>query len=328
MSADPKTSSPVPGALYALAAFGLFAVHDAVVKHLGASYSAFQIVFFSVLLGFPLTTFVLVQDRTDGNLRPRHPWWMTLRTASAVVTGLTAFYAFSTLPLAQVYAILFAMPLLITVLSIPILGEQVRLRRWIAVLVGLAGVLVVLRPGAAPMGLGHAAALTAAISGSVSSVITRKIGQDERSMVMMLYPMLGNFVVMGAALPFVYKPMPLVDLAAQGAVALCAFIASLAIIAAYRRAEAVIVAPMQYSQLLWATLFGLLFFDERPDIWTAVGAAIIIGSGLYILLREGRSGASVTRPVLGVRARPETGTYARTPHLAPIPGRGGTRGSR
>lgn len=299
------------GALFGLAGFGLFAMHDAIVKYLGASYATFQIVFFSVLLAFPLAMISLVQDSAVANLRPRHPWWMAVRTCATVVTGLCAFFAFSVLPLAQVYAILFAMPLMITVLSIPILGETVRLRRWIAVGVGLAGVLIVLRPGSEPLGLGHAAALTAAVGGSVASIIVRKIGGEERSMVLMLYPMLANFLVMGAAVPFVYRPMPAADLGALAAVSVLAFVAMLCIIAAYRRAEAVIVAPMQYSQLLWATVLGLVFFDEHPDLWTGVGAAVIIGSGLYILLRESLAGASENLPVSQNRARPDTGTYAR-----------------
>ena len=321
----PIQSPAFSGALYALAAFALFAMHDAVVKYLGLSYSSFQIVFFSVLLGFPLATMMLVHDTTDGNLRPRHPGWTAVRTAATVVTAAAAFTAFTMLPLAQVYAILFAMPLMITVLSIPILGERVGLRRGLAVLVGLAGVLIVLRPGSEPLGLGHLAALTAALSGSTASVIVRKIGAEERTAVLMLYPMLGNFLVMGAALPFVYRPMPLVDLGAQGAVALLAFGGSLCIIAAYRRAPAVIVAPMQYSQIVWATVFGAAFFGERLDAMTVLGATVVIASGLYILARESRTDASDNRPVLRDRPRPETGTYARPRPLTGLPGRSGPR---
>jgi S-adenosylmethionine uptake transporter len=139
-------SSNLKGALFALLAFAIFATHDVVVKLLGGEYSPIQIIFFSVLLGFPLVSVMLMNDRTDGHLRPVHPWWTALRTVSAVITGLTAFYAFSVLPLAQTYAILFAAPLLITVLAIPILGEKVGIRRGLAVVAGLIGVMVVLRP--------------------------------------------------------------------------------------------------------------------------------------------------------------------------------------
>lgn len=289
-------SSNLRGALYALAAYAIYSAHDVVVKFLGASYSPFQIVFFSTLLGFPVVTVMLMRDRTDGNLRPRHPWWMLVRTVATVISTPAAFYAFSVLPLAQTYTILFAAPLLITLLAIPILGEPVGWRRGLAVAVGLAGVMVVLRPGSAVLGAGHAAALAAAISSAFVAVVTRKIGTEERSVVLLLYPMVAMLVAMGCALPFVYRPMPGLHMAGTASMALAGFVAGLFVIFAYRNGAAVVVAPMQYSQLLWAVLYGALFFGERPDLTTAIGAAIIIASGVYVVLREERAGAS-RRPV-------------------------------
>ena len=299
------------GALLALAAFAIYSTHDVVVKFLGVDYHAIQIVFFAGLLSFPLATLMLMNDRSDGHLRPVHPWWTALRTVSTVVTGVTAFYAFSVLPLAQTYAILFAAPLLITILAIPVLGEKVGLRRGLAVVAGLIGVLIVLRPGAAPLSLGHMAALAAAVFSSLASVVVRKIGAEERSVVLLLYPMVGNFIALGCALPFVYRPMPVEHLGMLGIIAAFGFVATLLVIAAYRRAEAVIVAPMQYSQMIWAAIYGYLIFDETPDEWTLIGAAVIIASGLYIVLREGLSKASENRPVLESRSRPETGLMPR-----------------
>lgn len=299
------------GAIFALLAFGIFATHDVFVKTLGGTYSPVQIVFFSVLFSFPLATIMLMRDSTPGTLLPRHPWWMALRTLASVLTAVTAFYAFTVLPLAQTYAILFAAPLLITILAIPILGEKVRLRRWLAVIVGLSGVLVVLRPGATDITLGHAAALTAAVGGSVASIIVRRIGADERPVVMLLYPMVANFLIMGAALAFVYKPMPIEHIALVALVAAFAWTAGRFIIAAYQTGEAAIIAPMQYSQIIWATIYGSLFFGETLDAATVIGASIIIASGLYIVLRESRADASSTTPVLRTRSRHETGTYMR-----------------
>ena len=299
------------GALFALLSFSLFASHDVIVKLLGADYAPFQIVFFSVLLSFPIVSLMLIRDTTPGHLRPIHPWWTALRTVAAVITGLCAFYAFSVLPLAQTYAILFAQPLVITVLAIPILGEHVRLRRWLAVLVGLAGVMVVLRPGATELTLGHAAALVAACTGALASVVVRKIGHEERSVVLLLYSMMANFVLMACALPFVYRPMPIEHLGGVGVMAVLALCGSLVLIRAYKAGEAVIVAPMQYSQLLWATFYGAAVFGEWPDGMTFAGALLIIGSGVYIVLREGRSRASENTPVLRTRTRLETGTSLR-----------------
>ncbi|MEX0370537.1 MAG: DMT family transporter [Tateyamaria sp.] len=303
-------SANVKGALLALIAFGLFSTHDVFIKTLGATYSPIQIVFFSVLLSFPLATIMLMRDAKPGTLVPVHPWWMAVRTVGAVVTGVSAFYAFSNLPLTQTYAILFATPLLITVLSIPILGEKVRLPRWLAVFVGLAGVMVVLRPGATDLTLGHAAAILAAFAGAFASIVVRKIGAEERTVVLLLYPMVANFLVMGVALFFVYEPMPGEHLAMLAVISVMAWIAGRFIIAAYQTGEAAIVAPMQYSQILWATAYGLIFFDETPDVYTGIGAAIIIASGLFIVFRESTPGNSQNTPVLRTRSRIGTpGTF-------------------
>ena len=296
-------SPNVKGAVLSLIAFGVYATHDVFIKTLGATYSPIQLVFFSVLPSFPLATVSLMRDRAPSTLVPVHPWWIGLRTVAAVITGFAAFYAFSNLPLTQTYAILFATPLIITVLSIPILGETVRLPRWLAVIVGLIGVIVVLRPGGTELSLGHAAALLAAITGAFASIILRKIGGEERPVVVMLYPMVANFVVMGAMLPFVYKPMPIEHLGYLAIISVFAWVGGRFIIAAYQTGEAAIVAPMQYSQILWATVYGFVFFSESLDLYTGVGASIIIASGIFIVFRESRGGNSSNTPVLRTRSR-------------------------
>ncbi len=303
--------SNIRGALLALMAFGVFATHDVVVKVMGGLYSPFQIIFFSVLFSFPLATVMLMRDTTPGNLRPVHPWWTALRTGASVLTGFSGFYAFSVLPLAQTYAILFASPMLITILSIPILKEPVGVHRWAAIVLGLLGVFVVLRPGTSALSLGHLAALAAAVGSATASVVVRKIGRDERSAALMLYPMVTNFVVMACILPFVYRPMGIEHLGLTATIAILGFIAGLIMIAAYRAGDAAIVAPMQYSQILWAAGYGILFFDELPDVLTVTGAAIIILSGLYIVLRETTGGVSRFTPVLENKSPRETGAPAR-----------------
>jgi S-adenosylmethionine uptake transporter len=309
--ADASSASTARGALFALAAFGIYSTHDVVVKALGETYSPFQVVFFSTLFGFPVVTVMLMRDRTDGNLRPRHPWWTLIRTVAAVLTTASAFYAFSALPMAETYAIIFASPLLITLLAIPILGERVGWRRSLAVAVGLLGVIVVLRPGATTFTPGHLAALGAAVCSAVAAVIVRKIGSEERSAVLLLYPMMANFLLMGLTLPFVYRPMPALHLGGLATIALLGFGGAICHIAAYRSASAVVVAPMQYSQILWAVVYGYVFFAETPDRGTALGAVIIIASGIYVVFREERPDVSRTRPVLRTRTRYVIGTYPR-----------------
>ncbi len=289
--------------LLALFAFALFSTHDVVAKHLGATYSPFQIVFFASLFSFPLVTMMLVRDPTHGNLRPVHPWWVAMRSLCVVVAPVAGFYAFTALPLAQVYAILFSSPLLITLLSIPILKEKVGFWRMLAVVVGLCGVMVVVRPGATELNAGHATAILTALSAALQSVIVRKIGREERRVVLMLYPLLGSVAVMSVALIFVYQPMQLVDLGGMAFVSLFGFCASLLLVYAYTIGEAALVAPMQYSQIIWAMIFGALFFGESPDVMTLVGAAIIVASGLFIIAREALGGNSEQTPVLRTRSR-------------------------
>ncbi|WP_297977597.1 DMT family transporter [uncultured Amaricoccus sp.] len=299
------------GALLALGAFAIYSTHDVVVKSLGGTYSPLQIVFFANLFGFPVVTVMMMRDRSEGNLRPRHPWWTALRVVAATASTTLAFYAFSVLPMAQTYALIFAAPLLITMLAVPILGETVGWRRSLAVIVGLLGVIVVLRPGSTELGVGHAAALTAAVCSAVGAVVMRKIGHEERSAVMLLYPMMANFLLMGCAMPFVYRPMPALDLGGLALMAVLGFVGGLCIIAAYRAGRAVVVAPMQYSQILWAVVYGYAFFGETPDAATAIGAAIIILSGIYVVFREERPHVSRTRPVLANQTRYVSGTYPR-----------------
>ena len=257
-----QVKSNTKASFYALCAFAIFATHDVFVKILGADYSPFQIVFFNVVFGLPLVTLVMMQDAKPGTLLPVHPVWSAIRTVATMFTGLLAFYAFSVLPLAQVYSILFAMPLFITVLAIPILGEQVGFHRWMAVIVGLFGVLIVLRPDNVILTVGHLAALGAALSGAIASVIVRKIGQEERLGRSDGIPNDRHIHFMGIALQYTYEPMPLSDLRISFLIAVLGLIATFFVIAAYRIGEAAIVAPMQYSQIIWASLFGYFLFDE------------------------------------------------------------------
>ncbi|MBS0125682.1 DMT family transporter [Thetidibacter halocola] len=303
------------GAGFALLSFAIYASHDVVIKFLGATYSPFQTIFFSTLLSFPLVAFMLMRDVTQGNLVPVHPWWTALRTAAAVLNGMCAFYAFSVLPLAQTYAILFAAPLIITILSIPILGEKVGIRRGLAVVVGLIGVMVVLRPGSSPLSAGHLAAVGSAFLGALSAIIMRKIGREERAVVMLLYPMAANFLLVGLLMIPVYKPMPITDFGAAGMISLLGFVAGLCLIAAYKRGEATTVAPMQYSQILWATFFGYFLFGETIDTPTIVGAGIIIASGIYIVARESSKGAASQTPVLRTKSRSYVPSFRISPHI-------------
>ena len=287
----------VKGALLGLFGYALFATNDVLIKVLGQSYSPVQTLFFLVLFGFPVAILMLLSDPAEASLRPRRPFWVGVRVVGYLINSLCGFYAFAVLPLAQVYSLLFTGPLMITLLAVPVLQERLGIHRLGAILLGFAGVMVVLRPGGAvEPGLGHLAAFVSAFGSALATVAGRKVAEVERSAVLLLYPMMAAFVVTALALPAVYVPLPIEHMGLFGLVAALNFAATLVIVAAFRAGEGAVVSPMNYSQILWATGFGILFFGEYPDGATLAGSALIIASGVYTLLRESK-----------IRARPRAG---------------------
>lgn len=282
--------SNLNGALLGLLGMGLFAVADITIRFLGEGYDTFQIIFFAGLMSVPLIAGFAMADPTPGPLRPVLPRLMALRCVVVVVNGILGTYAFANLPLAEAYAIFFTMPIFITLLSALFLGEKIDLWRGMAVVAGLAGVLVALDPGRTTLEWAHAAALAGAVTGAGNYVIIRKTGGAERTVVMILYPLMVQLVVAALALPFVYTPMPFRDLAMTAVMATVAFAGYFAIIAAYRRAPGIVVAPMQYSQIIWAAIFGALLFDETMSGQTVVGVAIIVAAGIVIVSRQDKAG--------------------------------------
>jgi S-adenosylmethionine uptake transporter len=279
--------SVLAGAGLGLAAFLAFVVYDVSVKLLGAGLPPLQIAFFATLFGAPLVLAQALVDRSGRGLRLALPGWMALRCAVVVVNGVLAVYAFAVLPLAQAYTIFFTMPLFIALLAVPILGERIDLIRGLAVLAGLAGVVIALEPGRAPLSPGHAAALAGAVIGAMNYIVIRRQGGVESTVAMMGWPMLAMLGATGAGLVVTgLQPMAPRDLALTAVMAGASFAGSLLVIAAYCRAPAIVVAPMQYSQILWAASLGALLFDEtiRPAVWA--GAALIAAAGVVIVARQ------------------------------------------
>ncbi|MGQ0565868.1 MAG: DMT family transporter [Gemmobacter sp.] len=271
------------GALLGLAAFGLYALYDITIKYLGGAYSPVQILFCAGLFALPMVLAQVQATTGPKGLRPVLPGWMALRALVALVNGVLGAFAFALLPLAEAYAVFFTMPLMIALLGVFLLGEPMDLRRGLAVLCGLAGVAVALQPGQAPVTAGHLAALAAAALGALNYVILRRTGRVERPAVLLFWPMAVQLGATGLAMPFLWRPMPPSDLALTLLMAVELVAGGLVIIAAYRAAPVIVVAPMQYSQILWGVAFGALFFDEGLDLPTAIGILIIVASGLVIL---------------------------------------------
>lgn len=284
--------------LIALAGFAIFSGHDALIKIL-PEYSVFQIGFFAVLFSFvPFTLFIAVRSQ-EISLRPKVPGLVALRCLSIFGSMICAFYAFRNLPLAEVYALIFAAPMLITILAIPILGESVKAYRWFAIAVGFLGVMIVLNPQGQELNTGHFAGMLAALCSATTAVITRKIGSRESSLTLIAYPLLVNLSVCGIAMIWVYQPMPGKALAIMCSIGLLAVLGQALLIFAYRNAPAQYIAPFQYSQMLWAVFFGTLFFNEIPNRNVWLGSAIIILSGVMIVWRE--MAVSSNKPILNTR---------------------------
>lgn len=307
---DSTADGMMRGVGFALLGFATFSLHDALLKSI-EGVPVFQIVFFVVLFSFVPFALFLAFDGTERSLRPKLPRLVALRCLFSVIGLLCVFYAFGNLPLAQVYSLIFAAPILITLLAIPILGERVRLVRWFAIFLGMVGVLIVLRPGNSNLALSHVAALGAATCTAIVSVVTRKIGSREHSVTLILYPMLTNVLVTGIATTFVYVPLSGDVLLRLCAVGVLSVIAQSLMIQAYRASEAQFVAPMQYSQMLWALLYGSLIFNESVDRSVLLGAAVIVCSGLLFIWRE--LVASVAQPVLRTRNTRLSGGPATSP---------------
>ncbi len=274
--------SALQGAVLGLGAMAVFAANDNIIKFLGM-YHPFQIMFFSGLALTPLVLINMALDPEAAHFRPRLPKWMAIRCAVNLVNTVFVIYAFGNMPLAQAYAIFFAMPLMVTLLAAWMLGEPISLWRGVAVLAGFVGVVIALQPGQIPLTWVHLAAVLGSVTGAVNYVILRKTVNTERPVVNIIYPMLSQLAAAALVLPFVYQPMPMAHLGLTGAMALCAFAGSAMIIAAYRAAPAIIVAPMQYSQILWAALTAAFIFDESISVLTWAGLMVIIGAGVYIL---------------------------------------------
>ncbi|PPE78231.1 EamA/RhaT family transporter [Kaistia algarum] len=266
----------------------MFSTSDAIVKVLTVHYSVFQIVVTQAL--FALIPIAVMLHRTGGLhvLRVRHPKLVLLRGLLAGTGTVFGFFSFSQLPLAETYSIFFSTPIMVTLLSIPLLGERVGLHRWSAVIVGLIGVLVMVRPGFESLHVGHAAALMAAVIGSFTVLVMRRIAREEQHAVMVIAVVLGLIVVSLPGMILTFHMPSLHDMTLFAGAGLLMGSAQFFVVRALSFAPASAIAPMQYSQMLWAILYGFVLFGTTVDPMVILGATIVIGSGAYIMQRERR----------------------------------------
>lgn len=269
--------------------FGLFSAGDAVMKIMAGGYPLPQAVFFNALFSLiPIIGMAL----WSGGLRQlgtRRPGLHLLRATLGLVTGYAGYFAFARMPMADVYAVLFTAPLVITLLSALLFGERVDGRRWLAVLAGFAGVLVMNRPSAAGIvNVGAVGAAVCALCYAASALIIRHKGQTEHALTFPFYANLLALPVLGGFLPSVYVTPSFEDFALTAVGGVLSGVALTCLLTAFRNAPSPVIAPFQYSQILWGVLFGALLFGDWPEPKLAVGLALVIGSGLYLLRREAR----------------------------------------
>ena len=272
-----------------VAAIFLLSICDAMAKWLGqAGFQAFQIVFFRYLFGL-LPVAVMVWHGGLGTLHSRRPLAHGLR-ACLMFAALSGFFAgLRYLPLAEAVAITFTAPLFVTALSGPLLREPVGSRRWAAVLIGFAGALVVLRPGTEAFRPESLLVLFAALCFALAMLLTRWMARSETNTAMLAYSTFGAGLACVPFLGFVWQPVEPSHLWIFLALGILGGIGANFMISAYRHAPAAVVSPFDYTALLWTALIGWYLFEERPDHFVWLGAAIIVAAGLYITRREAAS---------------------------------------
>lgn len=311
VTAPPQASAPnvdnMRGILFMGLGFFAFAATDAIAKILTSELHPFQIVWFRQL-GLFAGVIMMLGFRGLHILRTPHPVLQITRGATAVCSASLFIFALAYVPLADATAVTFIAPFVVTILGALLLKEPVGIRRWGAVLVGFVGMLIVIRPG---MGVFHPAiffVVAAAFMFSARQLLSRLVSGDDSVATTVSYTSLTATFLITIPLPFVWitpdsAQIILLAIAMSG----CAALGESLIIRALDIAQAVVVAPIHYSLILWSTFYGWLIFADLPDLWTTVGCGIIVASGLYTLNRERIAAKRLNRDA---RARAEAANHA------------------
>ena len=276
------------GALFLVMSNGLTATVDAAAKYMSPNLHGVQVVW-----GYSLAIAVLVLGYAA--LRPepfRHVFATTRpllqlgRGAMLFVTISMLFVALAYMPLADVIAISFAGPLFITVLAVPLLSERVGPHRVAAVVVGLAGVAIVMRPGAGVFEWAALLALASALFFALFQIATRVLAATERPFTTLLYTAIGALACSSLAVPFFWAPISAFEAGVFAVIGVLGVGAHVCMIRAYEFTQASFLAPFNYAKLLWAVALGYLIFGDVPQTNVVAGSVVIIASGLYVLYRE------------------------------------------
>lgn len=274
------------GVLLAFLAFASFSVADALIKVTGTAMSVFEIAFFTTSFSIIPAMLTKRGERWRDIYRLHHPWLVHLRCTTAILSTACVMFAFTHIPFADVYAIGFLTPIVVTMLGVLVLKEHVALHRWLLLVISFLGVVLIIRPGVRDLQLGHLAILCSVFLGGITTIVLRHVAPRERRIslvgLQVLYSGLFNGLLM---LPSFVVPS-LAQLAVFVGIGLMGGTGGLLLIAAARRSPANLVAPVQYSQLIWAIVFGAAFFGEYPDYIAVIGLVIVLTAGLANVLTE------------------------------------------
>lgn len=284
------SDSSLAGVALMLAAMAVVPLMDGVAKHLSATFAVLQVVwaryFFHLLILLPL----VLWRHGAGALLLRNPWPQLLRGGFLLGSTILFFAAIAVMPIADALALVFVAPLVVTALSPLLLGERVGPRRWTAVSLGFVGVLVILRPGVSAFHTGMLLALGAGTVYAFYSLATRRLSGSAPPLVTLTYTALLGAMVMSVVVPAVWTPPGTLDLLWMVLMGALAAFGHFLVIKSFEHAEASLLAPLGYSEIVMATIVGYLAFGDFPDAWTWAGIVIVIASGVYVSMRERRVG--------------------------------------
>ncbi|MEE7548194.1 DMT family transporter [Xanthomonas sp. Kuri4-1] len=277
------------GLMLGFACYAAFSISDAFVKLLEGALPGYEIVFFGALLMLIALPFLKKPgDQWREVVVAKRPTIWLLRAFVGAIGNLTSVTAFTLLPMAEAFALIFLMPIFVTILSVVLLKEQVHWRRWTAVIVGFIGVLVVLRPGFRQLGHGHVAAIVCGLVSAISVITLRLAGPDEKRITLYGAGVIGPLLMGGLLMLPTFVWPTLAQWGLLAGYGLLAGLAAIFLMYASRLAPTSAVAPTQYSQMLWAIGFGYLLFHDTLDWPMGVGIAMILAAGLFTVLREGQ----------------------------------------
>jgi len=286
IAAIPDRRDVLRGILSMLLCVVVFALMDALVKLAAERHPVGQIIFFRNVFAFLPLSFFIRRAGGLAVLRTRFVRQHVLRAVTGATSMAATFLAFSLMPLADVVAIGLSAPIFLTALSVPLLGEQVGWRRWSAVGAGFIGILLITRPGSGVFGAVALIPLAGAALYAVAMIQIRSVATREPAATMAFYFTLAAAILGAVSLPWQWvtpSPSMLLCLVAIG---ILGGLAQMALTEAYRLAPVSIVAPFEYSSLLFAAVLGYAIWGQVPDLFVWLGAAVVVASGLYILHRE------------------------------------------